>query len=410
MFESYFGLKASPFQLNPDPSFLFASKGHRRAHAYLRHGVYGGEGFIVVTGEIGAGKTTLVRALVQELDLQQIVAAQLVSTRLDSEDLLRSVAIVFGLAVRSSSKTELLGEIETFLSSMVALGKRVLLIVDEAQNLTPKALEELRILSNFQLDNRSLLQTFLIGQPELRDLMSGAAMEQLRQRISASYHLGPLEAHETRAYIEHRMAHVGWIGDPAITDQAFEMIHRATGGIPRRINALCKRLLLGAYLAEEHEIGPDQVAAGVTELRAELGPDAIPSEAADIGTGAAPTAKGAAKAAVNGAAKGPVNGTVHAKVNGSVNGSVRAGANGASTEFSNGAAEAAGGGRSEYVRPFMMSAITARLDRLEISAGNMLEMVRALAETDITRQAPQKKVAPKAPGFASPGQRPPPRR
>jgi putative secretion ATPase (PEP-CTERM system associated) len=493
MFESYFGLTASPFQLNPDPSFLFASKGHRRAHAYLRHGVFEGEGFIVVTGEIGAGKTTLVRALLEELDTEKVVAAQLVSTRLDTEDVLRSVAIAFGLSVRSNSKSDLLAELEAFLASLVSLGKRALLIVDEAQNLTPGALEQLRILSNLQLEQRSLLQTFLIGQPELRELIRGSSMESLRQRISASYHLGPLEANETRAYIEHRLAHVGWKADPTIADAAFAMIHQETGGIPRRINALCKRLLLGAFLAEEHQIGSEQVTGGVAELRAELGTDALPATAATGATGGAaanratngaangsmhgakhgalngavsgaahgatngalhadpqgaahraahsaangaareaghPTARGAAHGAANGAMRwgaGATHGTGRPMPNGSANGALNGmgtrpafgGVSGATGAFAHGPAwtsasanssAGAGAERPEAMRPFMMSAITARLDRLETNTANMLDMVRALVENEDLRPAPKKKPPPKPPGFGGPLRGPPTRR
>jgi len=296
MYEKFFGFSASPFQLNPDPSFLFESKGHRRAHAYLSYGVYQGEGFIVVTGEVGAGKTTLVRALLRELDRERVVAAQLVSTQLEADDLLRSVAIAFGVPVHGAGKAELLGAIEAHLLALVPKGQRALLIVDEAQNLSARAMEELRMLSNFQLGQRALLQSFLVGQPELRDMMRGASMQQLSQRIIASYHLGPLEERETRAYVEHRLARVGWKNDPALDERLFEPLHRVTGGIPRRINSVFNRLLLGAYLAERHEIGPADLESAVAELREELGPDALvvpavspaPAGAAAEGRGAMP--------------------------------------------------------------------------------------------------------------------------
>jgi len=271
MFESFYGFSANPFQLNPDPAYFFESKGHRKAYAYLQYGVFQAEGFIVITGEIGAGKTTLARALLAHIDPKSVVAAQLVSTHLDADDLLRAVAIAFGLPMQDAGKAELLAGIEAFLTSLATQNRRALLLVDEAQNLTPRAMEELRMLSNFQIDDRALLQSFLIGQPELRDLMRGASMKQLRQRVIASYHLGPMEREETRAYIEHRLRHVGWKDDPVIDTQVFGAVHEATGGIPRRINALCNRVLLGAFLAEEHTIDLAKVEAAIAELRQEMG-------------------------------------------------------------------------------------------------------------------------------------------
>ena len=271
MYEQFYGLTAKPFQLNPDPSFFFGSRGHRRAYSYLQYGLYQGEGFIVLTGEVGAGKTTLIRNLLQQLDLAKVNAVQLVSTQLDADSLLRAVAIAFGLPVRDHDKARLIAEIEAYLVSLVPQQKRALLIVDEAQNLTPQAVEELRMLSNFQLNNQALLQSFLVGQPELRQLMRSPRMQQFRQRVLASYHLGPLDSDETRAYIEHRLKHVGWTGDPRIAEQAFDMVHAFTGGIPRRINTLCNRLLLAVYLSEKHSIGNEEVEDVIVELNKEFG-------------------------------------------------------------------------------------------------------------------------------------------
>src|SRR5206468_10700990 len=214
MYESFYGLTGKPFQLNPDPAFFFGSRGHKRAYAYLQYGLYQSEGFIVITGEIGAGKTTIVRSLLEHLESDKVVAAQLVSTQLDADDLLRAVGIAYGLPVRTVTKAVLLGSLEAFLCKLAIDNKRALLIVDEAQNLTPNAIEELRMLSNFQLADKALLQSFLVGQPELRDMMQRAQMQQLRQRVTASYHLGPLDKNETMAYVEHRLKHVGWKGDP----------------------------------------------------------------------------------------------------------------------------------------------------------------------------------------------------
>ena len=247
MYESFYGLTGKPFQLNPDPAFYFGSRGHKRAFAYLQYGVYQSEGFIVITGEIGAGKTTIV--------------------------MLRSVSAAFGLPAKAVDKATLLASLEAFLCQLAIDGKRALLVVDEAQNLTPRAVEELRMLSNFQLGEQALLQSFLIGQPELRDMMHGQQMQQLRQRVIASYHLGPMDKAETQAYIEHRLVHVGWKGDPSIDAAAFELIYTLSGGIPRRINTICNRLLLAGYLQEKHAFGTDDVQAIAREIREELGPE-----------------------------------------------------------------------------------------------------------------------------------------
>lgn len=267
MYESFYKLTSKPFKITPDPSFFFGSRGHKRVLAYLRYGVHQGDGFIVVTGDVGTGKTTLVRTLLSELEEQKkIVAAQLSTTQLDASDLLEMIAAAFGLPHEGLTKSTLLKNLEKFFKKQNREGKRVLLIVDEAQNLPVKSLEELRMLSNFQEGKQPLFQSFLLGQVEFRTVLSADYLEQLRQRIIASYHLGPLNLDETRAYIEHRMKLVGWNNDPSFSEESFSAIYDFTGGIPRKINTLCDRALLLASLDESHEIDENTIKLVTQEL------------------------------------------------------------------------------------------------------------------------------------------------
>lgn len=251
MYKSFYGLTSKPFQLNPDPAFYFGSKQHLRAQAYLEYGMHQNEGFIVITGEVGAGKTTIVRGLLDSLDSEKVVAAQLVSTQLDADDTLRLVGAAFGLRTKDVAKSDVLMSLEAFLISMTAKGKRCLLVVDEAQNLTARAVEELRMLSNFQYGNQALLQSFLIGQPEFRQILQSPHMMQFRQRVIAACHIGPLDVSETQAYIEHRLHHAGATDSPSFTTAAYEAIFKASSGIPRRINSVCDRLLLFGFLNQQ---------------------------------------------------------------------------------------------------------------------------------------------------------------
>jgi putative secretion ATPase (PEP-CTERM system associated) len=267
MYIGYYGFSAKPFQLSPDPKFFFGSSGHSRALAYLRYGLSQGEGFIVITGGIGTGKTTLVKNLFGELDPNRVVAAQLVTTQLEADDLLRSVVAAFGLPYEGAGKAVLLKHFENFLLVQAQHGRRVLLIVDEAQNLPVRSLEELRMLSNFQVAETPLLQSFLLGQEEFRQTLQDPSMEQLRQRVIASCHLNPLSDAEVRPYIEHRLQVVGWQGDlPRFNETAYAAIHRHTQGIPRRVNVFCDRLLLYGFLEEVREFSETAVEVVVQEM------------------------------------------------------------------------------------------------------------------------------------------------
>ena len=270
MYEAFYGLSSKPFQLNPDPKFYYSSKPHRRARSYLVYGVMRGEGFIVITGEVGAGKTTIVRDLLDSLENGSVLAAHLVSTQLGAEDALKLVCAAFGVPLRSpAGKADMLMALEAFFITQTTQGKRCLLIVDEAQNLQQQAVEELRMLSNFQFSDQALLQTFLIGQPEFRDMLQGPGMLQLRQRVTARCHLGALDEDDTRAYIEHRLKCAGATDKPVFGPGVFRAIHQHAGGIPRRINTLCDRLLLQGYLSENAEITLASVEAVVNEMREE---------------------------------------------------------------------------------------------------------------------------------------------
>ncbi|PTR09483.1 putative secretion ATPase (PEP-CTERM system associated) [Nitrosospira sp. Nsp5] len=286
MYASYYGFRVKPFQLRPDPSFFFGSRGHKRAMAYLEYGLSQGEGFIVITGEVGAGKTTLVRNLFRTLESENILAAQIVNTHLDSDDTLRMVAAAFGLPYENSGKASLLIGLEEFFRKCDQQGKRALLVVDEAQNLSPRTVEELRMLSNFQTDDKPLLQTFLLGQPEFRRTLLSGDMQQLRQRVTATYHLGPMDLSETQSYIEHRLSTAGWSGDPSFDESAFAAIYDYTGGIPRKINTLCDRLLLMGCLEKLHGFGGSEVDEVIRDIQQEfdMPTDSIQVEA-DIASG-----------------------------------------------------------------------------------------------------------------------------
>jgi putative secretion ATPase (PEP-CTERM system associated) len=287
MYESFYGLQSKPFQLNPDPAFYFGSKQHSRARAYLEYGISRNEGFIVVTGEIGAGKTTLLRTLIDSLHGSNVTIGNLVTTQLGAEDTLRMVGAAFGFKVKDVPKSELLITLEAFLLSQTTQGKKCLLIVDEAQNLSPKAVEELRMLSNFQFGSQALLQSFLVGQPEFREILQRPEMEQFRQRVAASCHIGPLERDETQRYIEHRLRKAGAQGKPAFDAAAFDAIHQASGGVPRRINSVCDRLLLLGFLAGKAALGADDVAEVVREFDQESHAVRRPAAAAPAAGGAA---------------------------------------------------------------------------------------------------------------------------
>jgi putative secretion ATPase (PEP-CTERM system associated) len=270
MFHDFYGLTGKPFQLTPDPAFYFRSVTHRKALSYLGYGLAQGEGFIVITGEVGAGKSTLVAHLMGTIDPQRLTVAQIVTSKLDDEEVIHVVAQSFGLEVDGHDKASALGAIEGFLHEQARAGRRCLLVVDESQNLSVPALEELRMLSNFQLGSHPLLQTLLLGQPEFRATLQGSPdLEQLRQRVIAAHHLEPMEKSEVEPYIVHRLQKVGWDGNPAFDQRVFAELYEASRGIPRRINQIANRLLLLGAVEERTRIDSAMLKSVLDELDSE---------------------------------------------------------------------------------------------------------------------------------------------
>jgi putative secretion ATPase (PEP-CTERM system associated) len=282
MYAEFYRFTALPFQLTPDARFFYQSTVHARAMAHLTYGMSQGEGFIIITGDIGAGKTTLVEHLLAQVDPAQFIAGKIANTQLGADDMLRMVASAFGVNQESADKATVLRRLEAFLTRTNETGRRALLVVDECQNLSVPAVEELRMLSNLQVGGRPALQSFLLGQPQFRDILGSPDLDQLRQRVIASYHLGPLDAQETRHYIEHRLKRVGWDNDPALSDDFFGSVYTHTGGVPRRINTLVSRLLLFGFLEEKHELSGANVDEVARDLEHELNEVTQPSQ---IGSG-----------------------------------------------------------------------------------------------------------------------------
>lgn len=279
MFDDFYGLTGRPFQLTPDPNFYFESGTHRKALSYLGYGLAQSEGFIVITGEVGAGKSTLVAHLMQRIDRERMTVGQIVTSNLDGEELVHLTASSFGLDIEGRDKASALGEIENFLHEEAREGRRCLLVVDESQNLSVEALEELRMLSNFQLGAHPLLQVLLLGQPEFKKVLAEhPSLEQLRQRVIAAHHLDPMEPGELEPYIKHRLACVGWRGNPEFDQRVFAEMYEATGGIPRRINQVATRLLLLGAVEQRTRIDAAMLSAVLGEMRSDNAfPEAAPS-------------------------------------------------------------------------------------------------------------------------------------
>ncbi|HLY53050.1 MAG TPA: AAA family ATPase [Steroidobacteraceae bacterium] len=266
MYLDAFKLKELPFRLSPDPEFLYLSKQHARAKAYMESTVWFTDGFVVITGEIGSGKTTLIESFLKELP-PDVVVAQVNQTQVTSTDFLQAVLVQFGFSPFKMRKAELLSTLNNFLIEQHAAGRKVLLIVDEAQNLEPRVLEEVRLLSGVETTKEKVLRIILAGQPELNQTLNSPRLEQLAQRVRLRFHLSTLSEAETRAYIQHRLEVAG-AGDREIfARDTFAEIFRYTGGVPRLINTLCDTAMMAAFTADAQTVGPGDIASAVEELR-----------------------------------------------------------------------------------------------------------------------------------------------
>jgi putative secretion ATPase (PEP-CTERM system associated) len=290
MYERYFQLRERPFALSPDPEYLYPSRVHQEALSYLRYGIEGHAGFVVITGEIGSGKTTMLQSLLGRLDRNTVVA-RLVNTMLDARELLEAIVLDFGIDPTAMSKPVLLHRLGQFLVQQRQAGRLTLLVIDEAQNLSLPALEEIRMLSNLETEKSKLIQIVMIGQPDLRDKLALPQLEQLRQRITVSYHLQPLDTAETHNYINHRLRRAA-IGAPVeFPREVTHVIHARSRGVPRIINVIADATLLFAYGVDRRDIHLSIVREALEELdatgvlasyHAEGGhPEAVPQDAAN---------------------------------------------------------------------------------------------------------------------------------
>jgi len=266
MYEAFFKLKENPFGTTPDPRFLYKSKAHREALAYVAYGVFRKKGFLALTGEVGIGKTTIVRAFIQTFH-PCLDVAFILNTRVNFQELLYMLLTDFGVKIENDSKVAMLGTLNEFLIKRFAQNQNPLLIIDEAQNLTPDVLEELRMLSNLETDQQKLIQIVLVGQPELNQMLRREDMRQLRQRIPGVFHMQYLSREEVFSYIRYRLGVAGLQnGQITFSDHAVDAIHRYSSGIPRLINMLCDRVLLRGYLQKSHVVERDMVEASIVEL------------------------------------------------------------------------------------------------------------------------------------------------
>ena len=269
MYLDYYGLTEPPFDITPNPRFLFYSAKHREAFNHLLYGIRERKGFVQMTGEVGAGKTTLCRAMLEQLD-RRYATALILNPIMSADELVKAIALEFGLPVNGLDRLDTLAVINNFLLHQVEHGKETLLIIDEAQDLTDELLEQVRLLSNLETDDRKLLQIILFGQPELRARLNNPRLRQLRQRITIRYHLSPLSLQEVSEYVRHRIHVSGGNGTPSFTRPALWRIHRYSQGIPRLVNAVCDKALLAGFVQQRDQISYRMVGQAVRELEGQI--------------------------------------------------------------------------------------------------------------------------------------------
>ncbi len=269
MYLEYYGLKQTPFDITPNPRFLFHSKKHHEAFNHLLYGIRERKGFVQLTGEVGAGKTTLCRALLEKLDAN-FSTALILNPVLNADELMKAIATEFGLNIKGCDRLETIAAISEFLLQQIANGRETVLIIDEAQNLTEDLLEQVRLISNIETDDRKLLQIVLLGQPELRDRLNSYRLRQLRQRITVRYHLAPLTRAEVGQYIQHRLAYAGANGTPQFTRLALWRVFNYSRGIPRLVNAVCDKALLAGFVEQSERINYRMVGCAIRELEGDI--------------------------------------------------------------------------------------------------------------------------------------------
>jgi general secretion pathway protein A len=265
----HYGLTEPPFDITPNPRFLFYSAKHREAYNHLLYGIRERKGFVQLTGEVGAGKTTLCRAMLEQLN-DHYSTALILNPVMSADELMKAIAMEYGLPVNGLDRLNTLAVINQFLLQQVERGKETVLIIDEAQDLTDELLEQVRLLSNLETDNRKLLQIVLMGQPELRDRLNNPRLKQLRQRITVRYHLWPLSRHEVQQYVRHRLQVSGANGTPRFTQPALWRVHLYSGGIPRLVNAVCDKALLAGFVQQAARINYRMVNRAVRELEGDI--------------------------------------------------------------------------------------------------------------------------------------------